>query len=273
MIRQRDGRQGGSAASVRASAALRIGYAAHGAVYLLVGAFAIDAAVSGGKRAQGSQEAVAWLGRGVWGDVLLTALAAGLFTYSGLRFWQAIAGRGRASSGAKRWLESIGAALSGLAQAALALYALSIAYGLFLDSSSDTTDLTARLMSLPGGRWIVGAVGIGMCAMAIAQIASAIQARFVRDLRISERQCAWVEPLGRAAFAARFVVFMLVGWFIILAAVRANPSEAQGLGGALRALQDQPYGPWLLALVGAGLMAFAALRGVYVRYAVLPKRD
>jgi len=55
------------------------------------------------------------------------------------------------------------------------------------------------------------------------------------------------------------IVFMIVGTFLLLAAVRYNPAQARGLAGALKALEAEPYGPALLALVAADLFAF----GVY----------
>jgi hypothetical protein len=35
-----------------------------------------------------------------------------------------------------------------------------------------------------------------------------------------------------------------------------NPDRAAGIGGALRALADRPYGPWLLGLAGLGFVAY-----------------
>ena len=52
----------------------------------------------------------------------------------------------------------------------------------------------------------------------------------------------------------------------VLAAWRSDPSEAVGLGGSLRALRDQPYGPYLLGLVGLGLVAYAFYSFVAARY-------
>jgi uncharacterized membrane protein (DUF2068 family) len=48
--------------------------------------------------------------------------------------------------------------------------------------------------------------------------------------------------------------------------VRSNPSEARGLDGALAALAEQPFGPYLLALVAAGLAAYGVFALVEARY-------
>jgi len=55
------------------------------------------------------------------------------------------------------------------------------------------------------------------------------------------------------------VVFGLVGVFLIVAAVDYNPDKAVGPDGALAKVGHASYGPFLLGIVAAGLLAF----GVY----------
>lgn len=256
----------------------RLGYAAHGVVYLLIGIFAVDAAFGGGgEQAQGSRDAVASLAEGTWGTVLLTVLALGLFGYSYLRLWQGIGNPAGHDKDVKGIGNRIGRVVSGLVQAALAIFALSIAYGWFTGSSGGggsggAQGLTARVLSWPAGQWIVGIIGVGICIAAFAQLGRAVKASFLKELMIKPKQQEWVKPLGRFGFASRFVVFLIVGGFVIVAAYQAQPGEARGLGGALRTLQEQPYGPWLLGFTGLGLIAFAITRGVFARYAVIPRQ-
>jgi hypothetical protein len=65
--------------------------------------------------------------------------------------------------------------------------------------------------------------------------------------------------VGRFGTFARGIVFAIVGFFITLAAIQANPGHAQGFSGALDYLGKQPYGIWLLGFVALGLIAF----GIY----------
>ena len=62
------------------------------------------------------------------------------------------------------------------------------------------------------------------------------------------------------------MVFVLIGGFLILAAVHSSSAEAKGLGGALQVLRAQPYGWVLLALTAAGLFAFGLFGLVQARY-------
>jgi hypothetical protein len=68
-----------------------------------------------------------------------------------------------------------------------------------------------------------------------------------------------VVQIGRFGIAARGVVFGIIGLFLIVAALRHNPGEAKGLGGALQELIEKPYGPALLGVIAIGFIAY----GIY----------
>ena len=55
-------------------------------------------------------------------------------------------------------------------------------------------------------------------------------------------------------------------FFLIQAARQSDPNQARGLGGALAALAQQPYGPWILAIVAIGLVAYGIYLLVEARY-------
>ena len=69
----------------------------------------------------------------------------------------------------------------------------------------------------------------------------------------------WITVIGTIGHVARAIVFGLVGWFLLKAAYEYDANEAVGLDGALTKILRAEYGPWLLGLVAAGLIAF----GVY----------
>jgi H+/Cl- antiporter ClcA len=72
--------------------------------------------------------------------------------------------------------------------------------------------------------------------------------------------------MGRVGFFARALVLLIVGGFLILAALHANSSEARGIAGALNSLQQQPYGWALLGATALGLFAFGAFQFVIAVY-------
>jgi hypothetical protein len=76
----------------------------------------------------------------------------------------------------------------------------------------------------------------------------------------------WAGWIGSVGHVARGVVFGLIGVFVIKAAVDYKPKDAIGIDGALRKLVDAPYGPWLLGLVAAGLLAYGVYCAFDARY-------
>jgi len=72
--------------------------------------------------------------------------------------------------------------------------------------------------------------------------------------------------LGVFGHVARAVIFALIGYGLLKAALDYNPKEAIGLDGALRNLADASYGPLLLGAVAAGLAGFALYSIVDARY-------
>ena len=72
--------------------------------------------------------------------------------------------------------------------------------------------------------------------------------------------------LGVVGHLARMVVFGLIGWFLIRAAIEFDPDKAVGLDGALAKLAHASYGPVLLGIVAAGLIAFGCYSLADARY-------
>lgn len=83
---------------------------------------------------------------------------------------------------------------------------------------------------------------------------------------MSQTERTWSTRLGRVGHGARGVTFLIIGGFLIQAAIQANPEQARGLGGALRTLEQQPYGPWLLGLVALGFIAYGIYLEARARY-------
>ena len=53
---------------------------------------------------------------------------------------------------------------------------------------------------------------------------------------------------------------------MLVAAIESSPRQARGLGGALAALAEQPYGPFLLAAVAFGLLSYGLFAVAQARY-------
>lgn len=244
----------------------RIGYAVKGFVYGLVGFITLRGVLGvggGGEDTPGTKEAVKALVGEPFGRILIGLTAAGLVAYTIWRFAEAIldpSGRAK-DQDAKRTLKRVGFAISGLAYGALALYAASLAIGGGGSSGGDTRrEITSQIMSAPAGRWLIGLVGAVVVGVGLHHFRRAYNASFMDDYdgEMSSTQRTWARRIGRLGLSARGVTFLIIGALTLTAAWSYDPDQAKGLGGALAALAGQPYGPYLLGAVAAGLIAYAA---------------
>ena len=71
---------------------------------------------------------------------------------------------------------------------------------------------------------------------------------------------------ARLGYVARAIAFGVIGAFLVLGGVESNPEEAKGLAGALSTLAAQPFGPFLLALAGLGLIGYGIHSLIAARY-------
>ncbi|HRW05740.1 MAG TPA: DUF1206 domain-containing protein [Caldilineaceae bacterium] len=249
----------------------RFGYAAKGLVYITIGALAVQVAIGSGGRTTGPAGALASLSHQPFGQILLILVAVGLFGYALWRFVQSWVDPEHEGSNAKGIVKRIGYAVSGIIYAAFGIEAVRLVLGSGGGSneSQQASDWTARLMSQPFGIWLVGIVGAIVIGTGLYQFYRAYSAKFREVLKLHEMNAneeRWATRAGRLGFAARGVVYSIIGIFLVIAAMHANPDEAVGIGEALQKLAQQPYGPWLLGLVAIGLVAYGFFAIVLARY-------
>ena len=249
----------------------RVGYAAKGVVYVLIGGLAARAALGAGGRTTDSGGALETIGHGAFGTLLLALIAAGLLGYAAWRFIAAAMDAERKGSDGKGIAKRAAGAGRGLLYVGLALQAVRLIQGTSNSGGGDSRaeDWTARLMAAPFGRWLVAAVGLGVLAYAFYQLYRAYAAKVRKHLdlgSLSAQAQRLVVAVGRFGIGARGVVFVVIGWFLVRAARQADASQASGVAEALRTLAAQPHGKWILALTGLGFVAYGIYEFVNARY-------
>ena len=235
----------------------RSGLVARGVVYGVIGVIAIEVAAGAGGRPTNQQGALEVIARQPLGSVLLVLLAAGLAGYSAWRLTRAATGHGReeADSGFDR-VAAVASGLTYLALCAVAVEILVSAGG----GTGSTSKEAAGVLGWPAGPELVAITGAVLIGVGIYQGYKALARSFMDTSRTDE-----IGPRAKRAFVvagvsghlARAVVFVLVGYGLIRAAVDHDPHSAVGLDGALRDLARAGYGQLLLGIVAAGFVTFA----------------
>ena len=250
----------------------RFGYTAKGFVYAAIGILALLAAFSVGGKTTGTTGALETISTKPFGKILLGLIAIGLVGYVIWRLIQAISDPENKGSDAKGIFSRLGYAFSGVAYAGVALNAglLAISSSKGGSGGSDSKqDWTAMVLQQPFGRWLVGLGGALVIGIGLWRIYRAYKIKFRKKLDLNElnpTQEKWLVNISRFGIAARGVVFMMIGFFVLQAAKSYDPEKVKGLDGALLTLSQQPYGKVLLTLMALGLIAYAIYLFLQARY-------
>jgi hypothetical protein len=251
----------------------RVGYAAKGVVYLIIGFLAAKLAIGQGGAATDQRGALHTIYDEPSGKFLLIAVAIGLLAFALWSVIQAIYDTEGKGSKAKGIIARIGYAAVGIAYAVLAFGAYQIATRTGSggkSSSTSTQDATAKLLQLPFGVPLVVIVGLVVLGVAFYLFAQAYNAKFQNTLNLATLSAQVKKALiflGRLGYGALGVVFTIIGFFMIVAAVQFNPQQAKGLDTALgELLQLRPFGQVLLGIVALGLIAYGVYSFVEARY-------
>jgi hypothetical protein len=129
--------------------------------------------------------------------------------------------------------------------------------------------MTAKVLQMPGGQWIVGLAGIGIAAAGVWIGVRAVMRKYHDKLKLgqmSRRARQAVDITGVGGGAARGLVFAAAGVFAVRAAVEYEPDKAKGLDDTLRSFAHTPAGPWLLVCVAAGFVLFGLFSFAMARW-------
>jgi hypothetical protein len=245
----------------------RAGLVAKGVSYAIVGVLAIKLAAGHGGKATSRQGALHTLAGESFGTVVLALLIVGFAAYAIWRFVEAWAAPG---DDAKKWAKRAGSIGRGVIYAALAFSTAKILAGAGSSSQNQRAHETAStLFSWPAGTWLVGIGGAVAIGVGLWNLYRGLAWKFEDHWKTGEMSATtrrWAGRVGAVGHVARAVVFGLIGVFVIKAAIDYNPKEAIGLDGALQKLASAAYGPYLLGLTAAGLLAYGVYCLVDARY-------
>ncbi len=254
-----------SSATSTMHVAARLGLAARGLVYVLMGMLAF--LVARGSQVHVDQKsALSQVLARPYGFWLVAFMAIGFAAYAAWRLSEAafgVVGQGR-SKGPR--LQSL---VRGAVYASLAVTAVSLLMGSRQAQSKQQQGYASTAMSYPLGRWAVALVGVAVLIVGAVMVWQGANLRFMRYFpggATSRRVRAVIRVLGRVGTVARGFVFMVTGALVALAGLHYKSAKASGLDGAVNTIQSWPMGNVLLICTAVGLIVFGLYGLLEARY-------
>lgn len=246
--------------------AVRVGLVAYGLVHLMVAWLAGQLALGDKSEDASNTGALHAIADQPLGGVLIWMIALGLVLLVVWRLLEFAFGYREVDDDVKRWRKRLTALGKGFLYAAIAWSAIKTAVG---DGSKGGTDsTTAKLMNLPGGQVIVGAVALAILAYGAMLVFRGWTEKFTEHLDAegeSGKDGSAYVLLGKVGYIAKGLAIGVVGGLFAYAAITHQAKKSGGLDQALQTVLDQPFGPVMamamaLGFACYGLFCFARAR-------------
>jgi len=234
----------------------RIGFASRGILYLLIGYAAL---VTG--RSRSGSEVMADLGPSGPGRLLLFLMALGFLGYGLWRLIEAAFDTEGNGDNAKGWAKHCGGAVSGLIHLGLSFTAIKLATRSGSGSTDSARSAATETLALPGGQALLIIVALVLVLVGLFQVREAISMSFLKFMDAQACRQAWVRWAGRVGYVSRGIVFGVLGWLLVRAAMNHDTSQVGEVGAAIGAVPEGIR--WLLA---TGLTLFGLFSFVQSRY-------
>jgi hypothetical protein len=238
--------------------AIRAGLVAYGVVHLLVGWLALQLAFGEKEDSASNQGALHYLAQQPMGGVLVWLIAVGMFLLVLWRLLEFAFGFRDESDDTKRWRKRATSLLKAIIYGAIGWSAVRVATGSG-GSGGGTDSTTAKLMDLPGGQLIVGAVGLAIIGYGGSLVYRGWTEKFREHLdaqgQSGQDGSAYV-LMGKIGYIAKGVAIAIVGGLFCYAAITHNAKKSGGLDQALQTVLEQPFGQVLLTAIAIGIAAY-----------------
>ena len=246
---------------------VRAGYFSRAILYSVLGLIALTSA---GKVAEGTDGIFLAIEEFPAGTAILWIMTIGLVGYALFRFASTAFDIENQGSDSKGWAKRIGHTGSGIGHLALAWSAAQFAKaegaGDGGEGGGGAQEAAAGVLSIDFGGAVLGLLGIAFFATAFFQFKKAYTGEFMH--RISGAAPNQTKYLGIAGYAARGVVYGVIGWSLVKAGFGSGgSSQVKTLGDAVASLAGEGI---VFTLVAIGLLMFGLFSLVLARYRIIP---
>lgn len=245
---------------------VRVGYFSRAILYTVLGLIALTSA---SKISQGTDGIFIAIKEFPLGTAILWLMVVGLIAYALFRFASTFFDVENHGSDKKGWGMRLGHAGSAIGHVAMAYSAYKFATSSGGGSGGGAQEAADGILSVTLGGAVLGLLGLIFFVAAFAQAKKGFTGSFMN--RISAGAPSYTRWLGGAGYAARAVVFIVIGWSLVRAGFMSSGSDQiKTLGDAVASLSSEGF---VFTLVAVGLLLFGIFSLILSRYRIIPNMD
>ena len=246
-----------------------VGAAARGFVFVVVGSSAIHAGFHARRSSKDLATAFEVIIAAPLGRLLLAVVGLGLMAFAAWCLLDAILDTSRKGSEAKGVARRAAGIFVGIVYCASSVLALALTFELARPGGRGIRAWTAIVLSQPFGHWLVALAGASFAGVGLFRLV----AGFWRGQRATQHRPG--RALEGYGLASRGLLFLVIGGFMMVAAVSRTAADVRGVRGAFRFLGQQPFGLTLVCVLGAGVAVHGIMSALeafktHRRFAELP---
>jgi hypothetical protein len=237
--------------------AIRVGLVAYGVVHLLVGWLALQLAFGESEGKASNKGAMQELAQQPFGEVLVWAIAIGMFLLVLWRGLETFVGHQDKEEGTDRWKARAVSAMKAVIYAAVGISALNVVIG--AKSSKGGSTWTKTVMEWPAGQWIVAAVGVAVIVYGANHVRKGFTEDYAKHLDAEGKSGSTGKAylmFGKVGYIGKGIAIAIVGGLVLYGGLTHDPKKSGSLDQALHKLLTYPFGQIALIVVAAGIICY-----------------
>tara|TARA_R110000823_G_scaffold185666_1_gene318060 strand:- start:15219 stop:16040 length:822 start_codon:yes stop_codon:yes gene_type:complete len=242
-----------------------IGFVSKGIIYLVIGVLSLMAALNMGGESSGTNQALLFLKKQPFGQVLLLLLGVGLLCYSFWMFLQAFKDPENIGSDSKGKMRRFGLFTTGLVYVVVAFLCF---YHLVTYPMDDSAN--SRYLDFLGPTtlsYVFIGIGIILAIQGIVLTVGVIKGGLLNQFNLEGRKgSAVIRTVGQFGFYARAFVVAIIAYFFFRAGIYTGNHEIKGIQDAFSFLDQSTFGRILMAVTAIGFISYGAFFVLLTRY-------
>jgi hypothetical protein len=235
--------------------AIRAGLICYGVVHLLIGWLALQLAFGDRSEKASSKGAMQELSQQPYGEVLVWAIAVGMFLLVLWRLIEMFWGH-QEKDDSDRWKARAVSGMKAVIYAAIGISALNVATH---SGSSGGSTWTKTVMDWPAGQWIIAAIGIGVIVYGANHVRKGFTESYAKHLDAEGKSGQTGKAylmFGKVGYIGKGVAIAIVGGLILYGGITHDASKSGNLDQALHKVLTYPFGVVLLVVMAAGFICY-----------------